>query len=189
MVASAALCALMLLLAHWHSTWGAKLAVFALFGGMIGGGVLLGWQDLGPRFELLQQGFEGREGLFLTGWRMAAAEPLFGTGPGTFGSLFPLFRPPLANYSVAQLHNDWLETLITFGWAGSCLLVAGLLLVLVRWFFRGRIYAEKHFLMLVWISLGGCLIHACYDFPFQIHSILVLFVLLCSMLSCLSRRA
>ena len=187
MGASVCLSALVLFMANWHSTWAAKLAVFGLFGAMVGGGVLLGWQELGPRLEIIQSGIEGREALFLTGQRMADAEPVFGLGPGTFSRLFPLFRTGEITFWPAQQHNDWLETVITFGWLGLGLVVLAVALVVGRWFFRGRCYGEKHFVMLMWIALGGCLVHASYDFPFQIHSILTLFVLLCAALSCLSR--
>jgi O-antigen ligase len=191
MVASAVLVGFVYLLAQWRSTWMAKLGVFALLGGMVGGGVLLGWQELGPRMEMqaLQEGLDGREALFTTGWRMAAAQPLFGTGPGTFSSLFPLFRRASVDAWPAQLHNDWLETFITFGWVGTSILVLGMMALVLRWFFRGRIYGERHFVMLIWIALGGCLIHARYDFPLQVHSLLTLFVLHCSVLSCVARRA
>ncbi len=182
------LAGLVLLLAQWHSTWSAKLAVFAFLGGTVGAAALLGWEDLGPRFEVLKEGIEGREGFFLAGWRMAAECPVFGTGPGTFSDLYQLFRRLPTDVWPAQLHNDWLETLITFGWAGSTLIGLALAAVLLRWFGPGGAYGEKHFVMLTWISLGGCLVHAFYDFPFQIHSILMVFVLLCSVLSCLSRR-
>jgi len=42
---------------------------------------------------------------------------------------------------------------------------------------------------LVWLALGGCLVHARFDFPFQIHSTLLLFLVLCAMLFGLSRHA
>jgi len=188
MVACALLSGAVLQLAHWRSTWAAKLGVFALIGGMVGGGLLLGWEELGPRLEMYKEGFQGREGLFLTGWRMAADSPVFGVGPGAFRDLYPLFRRTATDFWPAQLHNDWLETLITFGWAGSGIVGLGLLAVLMRWFHTGGICGNRHCVMLLWISLAGCLIHAFYDFPLQIQSILILFVLLCSILSCLSRR-
>ena len=49
---------------------------------------------------------------------MAADYPLFGTGPGTFGTVFQLYLISSATYWPEQLHNDWLETRITFGWLG-----------------------------------------------------------------------
>jgi hypothetical protein len=42
--------------------------------------------------------------------------------------------------------------------------------------------------MLLWVSLGGCMVHARFDFPFQVHSVLALFLVLCAVLSCLSRQ-
>ncbi|MCX6902881.1 MAG: O-antigen ligase family protein [Verrucomicrobia bacterium] len=182
------LAGLVMWLAQWHSTWTAKLAMFAFLGGTVGAGVLLGWQELGPRFEVFKEGIEGREGLFFTGWRMAEECPLFGTGPGSFSDLYPLFLRVHSGRLPAQLHNDWLETFITFGWVGSSLAALALAAALLRWFGCGGIYGEKHFVMLLWISLAGCLLHAFYDFPFQVHSVLMVFVLLCAVLSCLSRR-
>jgi O-antigen ligase len=191
MTASAVMVGIVFFLARWRSDWKAKLVFFVLLAAMIGGGVLLGWQELGPRMEAqaLQEGLEGREALFTVGWRMAAAQPLFGTGPGTFSNLYPLFRRASTDGWPAQLHNDWLETFITFGWVGTSLLLLGFAALLFRWFFSGRIYGEKCFVMVIWIALGGCLIHGIYDFPLQIHSILTLVVLLCAVLSCLARRA
>jgi O-antigen ligase len=190
MVANAVLAGAVFLISKWRTQWKTKLAVFGLLGLMVGGGLVLGWQELAPRMESseLQAGIEGREGLFTVGWRMADASPVFGTGPGTFSSLYPLFRESSTDKIPGQLHNDWLEILITFGWVGTAILLAGLALVLARWFFNGRIYGERHFVMLIWIALGGCLVHAVYDFPLQIHSVLMVFVLNCAVLSCLSRK-
>jgi hypothetical protein len=36
--------------------------------------------------------------------------------------------------------------------------------------------------------MAGCLVHARYDFPFQMHSIVFLFLVLCAILSDLTRR-
>jgi len=86
------------------------------------------------------------------------------------------------------MHNDWLETLITFGRLGATPIFLTALLILSHWFWSGGIHGNKYFVMLLWVSLGGCLVHACFDFPLQIHSVLALFVVLCAVLSCLSRR-
>ena len=84
--------------------------------------------------------------------------------------------------------SDWLETRITFGWVGSALLLTALVLALGRWFLRGGLAGEKTFVALTWCALGGCLLHSRFDFPFQIPSIVALFLLLCAILSCLSRQ-
>jgi O-antigen ligase len=119
---------------------------------------------------------------------MARDYPVFGTGPGTFESVFQLYRTSSNTYWPAQLHNDWLETRITFGWAGSVLLIGALALVVARWFFPGGIGAGRRFTFLLWAALGGCLIHARWDFPFQVYSVLLLFLFLCAVLFSLSRR-
>jgi O-antigen ligase len=119
---------------------------------------------------------------------MAADYPWFGTGPGTFETVFQLYRPSLDTYWPAQLHNDWLETRITFGLLGSGLIWAALGIVLVRWFFPGGIHGGRRFMLLAWLAMAGCLLHARFDLPFQIPSIVSLFLVLCAILSVLSRR-
>lgn len=148
----------------------------------------LGWKNLGPRMEEVREGFEGREEMFERARPMAADYPWFGTGPGTFETVFQLYRPSLDTYWPAQLHNDWLETRITFGLLGSGLIWAALGIVLVRWFFPGGIHGGRRFVVLAWLAIAGCLVHARFDLPFQIHSIVVLFLVLCAVLSVLSRK-
>jgi hypothetical protein len=85
------------------------------------------------------------------------------------------------------VHNDWLETRITFGWAGSGLVAGALVLVGWRWFVPGGIHGGRRFVMLTWLALAGCLVHARFDFPLQVHSILFLFLTWCAVLSVLTR--
>jgi O-antigen ligase len=119
---------------------------------------------------------------------MAEDYPFFGTGPGTFETVFQLYRTTTDTYWPAQLHNDWLETRITFGWLGSGLIALAFGAVLLRWFARGGIHGGRRFLILIWLGMAGCLVHARYDFPFQIHSIVFLFLVLCAILVVLTRR-
>jgi hypothetical protein len=118
---------------------------------------------------------------------MAADYPVFGTGPGTFETVFDLYRISTETRWPAQIHNDWLETRITFGWAGSALITLAFATVLVRWLLPGGIHGGRHFVVLTLLALAGCLAHARYDFPFQIYSILFLFLVLCAILSDLTR--
>jgi O-antigen ligase len=136
----------------------------------------------------LNEGFEGREEMYERARPMAADYPIFGTGPGSFENVFQLYRLSTDSYWPAQLHNDWLETRITFGWAGSLLIYSALLLVLLRWFARGGVHGGRRFVILLWLALGGCLVHARFDFPFQVYSILFTFLMLCAVVSNLSRR-
>ncbi|MGB9601217.1 MAG: O-antigen ligase family protein [Limisphaerales bacterium] len=180
---------IVLLLARWRAWWGAKLVVILIVGGSILSGLLLGWEELAPRLEMIEEGYKAREFMFGAGRQMAQDNPVFGTGPGTFNSLFQFYRRFPNEYWPAQLHNDWLETLITFGAVGMTLILMAFLTVILKWFFPGGIYGEKHFVILIWGALAGCFVHARFDFPFQIHSILALFLVLCAVLFCLTRRS
>ena len=177
-----------LTIAQWHQPWLTKVWVLLGLAGVVGGGALLGWQTLAPRMEMINEGYAVRAGLYQAGHYMAADNAWFGTGPGTFSTMYQLYRLGGPEDWLAQMHNDWLETVITFGRLGAVPIFLTLLLVLSHWFRGGGIYGNKYFVMLLWVSLGGCLVHARFDFPLQIHSVLTLFLVLCAVLSCLTRR-
>ena len=167
-----------------------KIAIAAGLAVVLGFSTLLGWGNLGPRLEgrELEAGLQGRNQMYDMARPMADDCPLYGTGPGTFGPLFQLYRPDPAEYWPAQLHNDWLETLITFGWLGSAAIILALCVVLFHWFVARGIYAKPSLVALFWAALGGCLFYARYDFPFQVYSVLLLFLILCAALFSLSHR-
>jgi hypothetical protein len=168
--------------------WATLACLFLFFTGALGLGLGLGWKTLEPRLAHLGEGFELRQRMCEVARPMADDYPLFGTGPGTFESVFQLYRVTTDTYWPAQLHNDWLETRITFGWLGSGLVALALVLVLLRWFARGGIHGGRRFIILIWLAVGGCLVHARYDFPFQVYSIVFLFLVLCAILFNLTRR-
>jgi O-antigen ligase len=155
----------------------------------LGLGWYFGWDALFPRLQQIGEGYAGREDMYTAALPMAKDYPLFGTGPGTFGTVFQLYRYSDEVFWAEQLHNDWLETRITFGWLGLGLLLAALAVVWVRWFLPGGMRAHQRLVVLAWISLAGCLITARFDFPFQLHSTLFLFLLICAMLFNFGRHA
>jgi len=130
----------------------------------------------------------GRTETYRLAARMAKDYPWFGVGPGAYASVFQLYRDSPRDYWPAQLHNDWLEYLITFGRAGCALFLAAGILIAWRWFAPGGLRTHPAFPVFVWIALGGCLLHARFDFPLQIYSIQFVFVLLCAVLFSISRR-
>ena len=138
-------------------------------------------------FKDIDEGFGQREAMYDTARKIARQFPLFGTGPGTFEAVFQLYRSSEDEYWPVQLHNDWLETLLTFGWSGSALIALAFACALGRWFLPGAIYANWQTTALLWLALAGCLIQARFDFPFQIYSILLLFLLECAILSVVTR--
>jgi hypothetical protein len=79
------------------------------------------------------------------------------TEDGPFGVMSQLYRRAETDEWLAYMHNDWLETLITFGRVGAAPIFLTGLLVLSHWFWSGGIHGNKYFVMLLWVSLGDAL--------------------------------
>jgi hypothetical protein len=104
-----------------------------------------------------------------------------GFGPGTFRVLFPVYNnvhlPPAPGF-WRFLHEDYLQTVLEWGWLGSALwalLFFGGIVFAIRNLCRRRSenWTPRRRLMLplLVIALGGVAIHALVDFPLQIASI------------------
>ena len=161
--------------------------VFLLgFAGTIALGLALNWHALAAR--LAREGWHSRERLELiqTGATMFRDNGWFGTGPGSFASQYLLYRPESHSPWMVQMHCDWLQTLVTYGAAGSLLLAAMMLAVFFSPARPGQLVARKSFILLAGASLAGGLAHALVDFPFQVYSIQHLFVVLAAFISVLS---
>jgi len=172
----------------WHRyRTAAVLGVFLI--GSLALGFALGWKTLKPRMAQFKQGYDDRERMYANARPMAADYPVYGIGPGAFLYVFQLYRVSTGTYWPPELHNDWLETRISFGWVGSGLIALGLALVWLRWFLPGGLAGCAPFTVLLWLALGGCLVHARFDFPFQVYSVVFLFMAWCAMLMNLSRSA
>lgn len=165
-----------------------KFGAILFFGAALAVGLGPSWDKLSARMTEVESGFAGRESMNVTARQIAKDYRWLGTGPGTFEPIFQMYRTSQDEYWPAQLHNDWLETRITFGRVGSALIGLAFLLVLARWFAPGGIPVNSPFVMLLWLALGGCLLHARWDFPLQMYSILFLFLLLCAILTTLTSR-
>jgi O-antigen ligase len=183
-----AVAAFLTLAAMRHRHPAVKFGMLLFFGVALSLGLWFGWDQLSERLTNTESGYVERDAMYETARQIARDYPLFGVGPGAFEPVFQLYRSSPDEYWPAQLHNDWLETLVTFGWAGSTLIALAFVVVLARWFFRGNLQSGWRFPALTWLALAGCLAHARFDFPLQMYSILLLFVLLCSILFALSRR-
>ena len=173
-----------------RTSWKEKLGLLLFLGAVLFLAWYAGWLDLAKRLNQLDRDWDPSR---LQLWRLAVQTirdfPTFGTGPGTFEPLAQFYLDPQNPHWMAQLHNDWLETIVTFGFSGFTLILLALLAIFSRWFIGGGIPAHRVFVMFLWLALGGCLIYSVVDFPMQIYSILFLFLLLCSVVSCLSRKA
>lgn len=137
----------------------------------------LGLEKIAKRFEtVLTDRLSGRIAIYENAARMGEDHLLYGTGPGSFASIYLLYKKPNQLWE-AYVHNDWLETQITFGWMGLILLFATLVTQFAISFSNPRSSKKWRLVACISIATGSCLIHALFDFPFQIYSILHLFIL------------
>ena len=149
-------------------------------------GLALGWSELVPASPSVWESVAQRQRIYGAARQMAKDFGVFGAGPGTYESVSELYRPADGGFWPAQVHSDWLETLITFGSVGSLLILAALGSMLRHTFSPRQTSWGNGFVCLSWLGLAGCLVHAAVDFPFQVHSVLFLFMVVCAILFCVS---
>jgi hypothetical protein len=105
----------------------------------------------------------------------------FGSGPGTFRVVFPGYNigsgHPVPG-SWRFLHEDYLQTVLEWGWLGSSLWallffggIAVGILSYKRYAARDWIPRRRVMQPLAILALAGVAMHALVDFPFQIESI------------------
>lgn len=167
---------------------GGKVGLGLLFVAAIQVGFVFGWDALEQRFEDDSLAdLSGRLAAYKNAQGMAKDYPLFGSGAGSFASLYYLYRTDPDTEWCAYLHNDWIESRITLGWIGFVLLLALLAGAGAHWFLGRGVPLPGLLTALVWLAMAGCLVHARFDFPFRVHSVATVFLLYCSVLSCSSR--
>jgi O-antigen ligase len=167
---------------------GGKIGLGLLFAAAIQVAFVFGWDALEPRFEEDSLAdLSGRLAAYQNAQGMAKDHPLFGSGAGSFASLYWLYRTDPDTEWCAYLHNDWLEWRITLGWIGFALLLALLAGTFAHWLLGPGVPLPGLLAALVWLAMAGCLVHARFDFPFRVHSVATVFLLYCSVLSCSSR--
>jgi hypothetical protein len=182
-------CALLMIVQR-RSHWGLRLGMLLVFVATLGLAGYLGWEKLEPRLKnIFADDLSGRVQLYRNAQQITRDFPVYGTGPGTFPWVYQLYRANENEERAGYAHDDWLETRITFGWVGFAIILAMLLLVPLRWFAGGNgIHGSWLFVAMILLSLAGCLVHARFDFPLQIYSTLALFLHLCAVFFCLSRK-
>jgi hypothetical protein len=110
----------------------------------------------------------------------------FGIGPGLFEVGYPYQNISFRNYDPAvkqYAHEDYLQTTLEWGWLGTvwwALLVAGGLWRAVHAYaqrdrFQSR--TDRHLVLAVILGVLGTLTHALFDFPLQVASIRLFFLL------------
>lgn len=111
--------------------------------------------------------------------------PLFGTGLGTFVSVYPAYEKRAgAEMLLVHAHNDWLEYVTELGLVGSLFLLGGVLFIVARSYlaWRGRRDPEARGLALGGlVSLLGAGVHALTDFNLHIPANMLLFTVVLSL--------
>ncbi|HEV8335064.1 MAG TPA: O-antigen ligase family protein, partial [Candidatus Polarisedimenticolia bacterium] len=112
--------------------------------------------------------------------RMVAANPLTGTGLGTFALAFPIFKTYGDTSIWQQAHNDYLQVLAESGAIGLALLAAGVLWIAwryVRPIFKQPMRRQDPVTLGAAFGTAILLLHSLVDFNLQIPSNGLLFVL------------
>jgi O-antigen ligase len=157
------------------------VAVLAVLG--VGG--WLGGEAMMARFRSEDIGsMSGRKLIYEEAARMAEDFAVFGSGAETFAPLYYFYRKKDPEWN-AYVHDDYLETRITFGTVGFVVILLIFLAVWLVPFFGKGIPAPPEFFVLIGVAMVGILAHAKFDLPFQIYSIHSQFVLLCAVLTTL----
>ncbi|HTI68735.1 MAG TPA: O-antigen ligase family protein [Candidatus Limnocylindria bacterium] len=151
---------------------------------------VLGGEDLQKRLQKLgSDNLGGRGEVYEVTHRMLNDFHVFGSGAETFVSLYAFYRSDERGVWAAYAHNDWMETVITFGWAGASIVFALLLMIPVANLFGRGIRANREFRALIFLSLFGVMVHGYFDFPFQVYGILYTFTFLAAIATLATREA
>lgn len=148
----------------------------------------LGWTLGGDaqkkRFaDVFDDQLSGRVEIYKTAGNMAREFGWRGSGAGTFLRLNVLYRENLGEKWQGYVHDDWLETRITLGTVGLALAMGLLGLVAASWFTSAGPLPPAVFPLFTAAALVGLLIHAKWDFPFQVQSLRFTFVVICAVLA------
>jgi len=138
------------------------------------------WERLSPD-RLLQ---ESRPGIWKNSLELYSRFPLFGTGLGTFASLYPHMEGDGRLAKISHAHNDYLEYLTETGFFGFALLFLGIFWIYWECIKRGL---RKRHPVMQSLGSGGLvavmaiLAHGMTDFNLHIPANMMLFSVILSL--------
>lgn len=128
---------------------------------------------------------EGRLAVLMTSTGLIKDYPLFGSGSGTFGFVYPRYQPEVLSQTLFDhAHNDHLEFITDRGLVGYGLLVAALLncwWLIVRAHHSRRDPLASTLLYAGLVATLSLVIHGLTDFNFQIPANALYFMVLLAM--------
>jgi O-antigen ligase len=136
------------------------------------------------RFALDDLLHEGRPLVWDKVLQIIGDYPLFGTGLGTFASVYPAYDESGKSVRYSHAHNDYLEYLSELGVMGIILLFGGLAYIVISTFLIWRVRRHPE---VKGLALGGIvaivaiLIHSITDFNLHIPANMVLFTVIVSL--------
>ncbi len=136
------------------------------------------------RFALDKFLHEGRPVLWSNVTSIVGDFPLFGTGLGTFASVYPAYEEHRMPGHLSHAHNDFLEYLSELGAVGMIFLFGGIAFMVVSSFLIWRV---RRYPQVKGLALGGIvaivviLIHSIADFNLHIPANMVLFTVVLSL--------
>ncbi|MDA7631447.1 O-antigen ligase family protein [Verrucomicrobia bacterium] len=130
-------------------------------------------------FDHILSKMSSRDRIYEDSLRMAKDYRMLGCGSGAWGTVYFLYHDADEVWD-AWVHCDWLEYWINFGFFGT--IPGFVLLILTSISFKAKSGITSHAWMHTALNLAitGCLLHALFDFPLQVISIMHLFVILCA---------
>jgi len=163
---------------HWSVAWGIPIAIVLAV-------VSLSWA-----FGLQRTFNKWTSGDLLANQRLVVYETIltemlpgtgnFGTGAGTFQITFPFYTQAVSEKIPGiwkYAHQDYLQTLLEWGWLGgglfAILFFGGLVIGIWRLARYRRMlpFETRSLLFVALLSLGGVMLHSMGDFPLQIASL------------------
>ena len=166
-----------------RKSWG--LVIGSLAALAVGFSLWMGLGNLLSRFQAMGQSkflqSSERSMIWSDTLQLVRANPVLGTGLGTFGEAFRPFQTNLVNLHIDHAHNDYLEFASETGLVGFCLLFLPIFYLLVRMiiaFLKDHRRYRRAVLLGCIGSTLGLLIHSFTDFNLHIPANAIIFAVI-----------
>jgi O-antigen ligase len=136
---------------------------------------------------MVERAVMGRLYIYADGARWLRDAPVFGTGLGSFETVYPSYHDQDLRATVEHAHSDWLELALEAGLFGLLAALAALLLAVGTAARAWRRARSREMRALIGGGLAAAAVfafHALFEFPFQLPGNAVVFLgLICFLLS------